>query len=77
MLGDRAKVVVIPTLEITADNVVCSHGAAIADLDENAMFYLASRGIDRNVRYLYFFKCSSSLIYSLDSEKIFIEEFCI
>eukprot|EP01035_Chromulina_nebulosa_P019077 gene19077-24903_t len=47
MLGDRARAVVMPTLEIVADNVECSHGAAIADIDENSMFYLASRGIDR------------------------------
>lgn len=37
----------MPTLEITADDVVCSHGAAVADLDENSMFYLSARGIDR------------------------------
>lgn len=49
MLGEKARVVAMPTLEITADNVVCSHGAAIADLDENSMFYLAARGIDRRV----------------------------
>ena len=47
MLGDRARIIAMPTLEITADNVVCSHGASVADLDENSMFYLASRGIDR------------------------------
>ena len=47
MLGDRARVIAMPTLEITADDVECSHGASVADLDENSMFYLASRGIDR------------------------------
>jgi Fe-S cluster assembly protein SufD len=35
----------MPTLEITADNVVCSHGASVADIDENSMFYLSARGI--------------------------------
>ena len=49
MLGDGARVVAMPTLEIVADDVSCSHGAAIADLDENSMFYLASRGINRQV----------------------------
>jgi Fe-S cluster assembly protein SufD len=48
MLGERARVVAMPTLEITADDITCSHGAAICDLDENAMFYLSSRGINRN-----------------------------
>jgi Fe-S cluster assembly scaffold protein SufB len=47
MLGDRARIIAMPTLEITADNIVCSHGASVADLDENSMFYLAARGIDR------------------------------
>lgn len=49
MLGARARLQVMPTLEISADNVVCSHGASVMDLDENSMFYLASRGIDRRV----------------------------
>lgn len=41
------RLIAMPTLEITADNVVCSHGASVADLDENSMFYLSSRGINR------------------------------
>ena len=47
MLGDRARIIAMPTLEITADDVVCSHGASVTDLDENSMFYLAARGVDR------------------------------
>jgi len=47
MLGGRARLVAMPTLEITADNVECSHGASVADLDENEMFYLAARGVNR------------------------------
>jgi hypothetical protein len=39
----------MPTLEISADDIVCSHGASVADLDENSMFYLSARGIDRKV----------------------------
>jgi Fe-S cluster assembly protein SufD len=34
-----------PQLEIFADDVKCSHGAAIGQLDENALFYLKARGI--------------------------------
>jgi ABC-type transport system involved in Fe-S cluster assembly, permease component len=34
-----------PELEIFQDDVVCSHGAAIGHLDQNALFYLMSRGI--------------------------------
>jgi Fe-S cluster assembly protein SufD len=46
--GSRGgRLVAMPTLEITADNVECSHGASVTDLDENSMFYLATRGIER------------------------------
>ena len=47
LLGSRARIIAMPTLEITADNVVCSHGASVADMDENSMFYMLSRGIKR------------------------------
>ena len=49
MLSDKARVIAMPTLEITADNVVCSHGASVADLDPNSLFYITSRGISRPV----------------------------
>lgn len=45
LLSDRATVDTKPQLEIFADDVKCSHGAAIGRLDETAMFYLRSRGI--------------------------------
>ena len=35
-------------LDITANDVTCSHGASVADLDESSMFYLSARGITRN-----------------------------
>ncbi|MBA3897064.1 MAG: SufD family Fe-S cluster assembly protein [Sphingomonadaceae bacterium] len=34
-----------PELEIFADDVKCAHGAAVGELDKNALFYLASRGL--------------------------------
>lgn len=37
-----------PQLEIWADDVKCSHGCTIGQLDEEAMFYLQSRGIDKS-----------------------------
>ena len=52
MAGEKARVIAMPTLEITADNIECSHGASVADLDENSMFYLASRGVSRLVLLL-------------------------
>ena len=46
MLSPRARIDVKPELEIFADDVICSHGATIGDLDEQQLFYLRSRGID-------------------------------
>ena len=45
LLSDRAVMDAKPELEIFADDVKCSHGATIGDLDETALFYLRSRGI--------------------------------
>lgn len=43
----------MPTLEISADRIECSHGAAVSDLDENSMLYLATRGIGKAVSMEY------------------------
>ncbi|HDR67743.1 MAG TPA: Fe-S cluster assembly protein SufD, partial [Bacteroidaceae bacterium] len=45
LLTDTAKMHTKPQLEIYADDVKCSHGATVGQLDENALFYLQSRGI--------------------------------
>ena len=45
LLTDRARVNTKPQLEIYADDVKCTHGATIGQLDANALFYLRSRGI--------------------------------
>jgi Fe-S cluster assembly protein SufD len=45
LLTDDAQVNTKPQLEIFADDVKCTHGAAIGQLDEDALFYLRARGI--------------------------------
>ena len=45
LISDRAEVNTKPQLEIHADDVKCSHGSAIGQLEEDALFYLRSRGI--------------------------------
>lgn len=45
LLSENASVNTKPQLEIFADDVKCSHGCTIGQLDEEAMFYLKSRGI--------------------------------
>ena len=47
LLSDEAVADAKPELEILADDVQCSHGASIGDLDEDALFYLQARGIGR------------------------------
>lgn len=46
LLTPRAKVHSNPRLEIFADDVRCTHGSSMGELDETALFYLRSRGID-------------------------------
>lgn len=46
LLSDQAEMDAKPELEIYADDVSCSHGCAVGDLDANAMFYLRSRGLN-------------------------------
>ncbi len=46
LLSKGAEVDTKPELEIYADDVKCSHGATVGQLDENALFYLLSRGLD-------------------------------
>jgi Fe-S cluster assembly protein SufD len=45
LLTDEARINTKPQLEIFADDVKCTHGAAIGQLDEDALFYLKARGI--------------------------------
>ncbi|MHC4493105.1 MAG: Fe-S cluster assembly protein SufD [Planctomycetota bacterium] len=53
LLSEGAELDTKPQLEIHADDVKCSHGSTIGQLDEGALFYLRSRGIDEaNARRL-------------------------
>lgn len=45
LLSDNASINTKPQLEIFADDVKCTHGAAIGQLDEDAIFYLRARGL--------------------------------
>ncbi|MEY2963564.1 MAG: Fe-S cluster assembly protein SufD [Bacteroidota bacterium] len=47
ILSDKARVDTKPQLEIFADDVKCSHGCTVGQLDRNALFYLRSRGIPK------------------------------
>ena len=51
LLSKLAIVDALPELEIYHDDVKCSHGATVGSLDEKALFYLLSRGIDENTAH--------------------------
>ena len=48
LLSRKAEADAKPELEIYADDVLCAHGATVGELDETQLFYLTSRGIDRD-----------------------------
>ena len=48
VMSDESKINLTPILEINNDDVVCSHGAASGKPDDSVLFYLASRGIEKN-----------------------------
>ena len=47
LLSENAEIDAKPELEIYAEDVKCSHGTTVGQLDETALFYLRSRGLDR------------------------------
>ncbi|OPZ75975.1 MAG: FeS cluster assembly protein SufD [Alphaproteobacteria bacterium ADurb.Bin438] len=48
ILSENAKIKTCPMLMIRADDVKCTHGSAIGELDKDQIFYLRSRGINEN-----------------------------
>ena len=48
LLSGRARVDAKPELEIVADDVRCTHGATVSQLQEDQLFYLRSRGITQS-----------------------------
>jgi Fe-S cluster assembly protein SufD len=63
LLSDHAEVDTRPRLEIFTDDVKCTHGAAVGALDEEALFYLRSRGIPRE-------EAKALLTYAFASEML-------
>ncbi len=67
LLSDRAEIDTKPELEIYADDVKCSHGATVGQLDEHQLFYLRSRGIDdETARGLLTFAFANDILQRFD-----------
>jgi Fe-S cluster assembly protein SufD len=63
LLSDTAQIDTKPQLEIYADDVKCTHGATIGQIDEEALFYLRSRGIEEiSARRLLLFAFASECL---------------
>lgn len=71
LLSDEAEVDVKPELEIFADDVKCSHGAACGQLDADQLFYMQSRGISKDdAKQLLIEAYLEDVIAKVDDEKI-------
>lgn len=66
LLNDKATINTKPQLEIFADDVKCSHGCTIGQLDDNALFYLKTRGIpDKEARALLMYAFANNVLESV------------
>ena len=71
LLTDDAKMDTKPQLEIYADDVKCSHGATVGQLDDDALFYLQSRGINkREARLMLMFGFAHEVIQNIKIEPL-------
>ncbi|MBT8256531.1 MAG: Fe-S cluster assembly protein SufD [Bacteroidia bacterium] len=66
LISDKSTINAKPQLEIFADDVKCSHGCTIGQLDEEAMFYLRSRGIGvKEARALLMYAFANNVLESV------------
>ena len=71
LLSKKAEADTKPQLEIYADDVKCSHGATVGQLDETSLFYLKSRGIDdESARGLLTFAFANEVVDRIQVESI-------
>lgn len=71
LVSDKATINAKPQLEIFADDVRCSHGCTIGQLDEDALFYMQSRGIGKKeARALLMFAFANSVLESVKIPEI-------
>jgi Fe-S cluster assembly protein SufD len=71
LLSDEARINSNPQLEIFADDVKCTHGAAIGKTDDTSIFYLRSRGIPyADARDLMVYAFASEVLERIDEEPL-------
>lgn len=71
VLSDRAHAETMPQLEIYADDVKCSHGATVGRLDEEALFYMRTRGVpEKDAKVLQMLSFLSPVMPEGDRERV-------
>ncbi len=71
LLCDDAQIDTKPQLEIYADDVKCTHGATIGQVDENALFYLRSRGLEEaSARHLLLLAFANECLDRMNSAQV-------
>jgi Fe-S cluster assembly protein SufD len=71
LLSDKASINAKPQLEIFADDVKCSHGCTIGQLDETALFYMQQRGIpQKEAKALLMYAFSNAVIENIKIPEI-------
>jgi FeS assembly protein SufD len=71
LLTDDGEFSVKPELEIFADDVICGHGATVADIDNNHLYYLRSRGIpEKTARAMLVNAFVAEVVEELEDEKL-------
>jgi Fe-S cluster assembly protein SufD len=74
LLSPGARVDTKPQLEIFADDVKCTHGATVGRLDEQAMFYLNSRGIGpETARILLTYAFAADVLETIELEPLKVQ----
>ena len=70
-MSDDAIIHTKPELEIYADDVKCTHGATVGQLDDKAMFYLRTRGMNKeDARKLLMRAYVGEIIEKINNKKI-------
>lgn len=71
LLSEKATINTKPQLEIWADDVKCSHGCTTGQLDEEALFYLRSRGVEKNTaRAMMLYAFAAEVLENIPNEKL-------
>lgn len=75
LLSPQAQINTQPALEIYADEVKAAHGATVGQLDQNALFYLQSRGVPKNEAQQVLTQAFYAQAYTLFDDTPFLAQF--